>query len=106
MKSGWGILGVLMLMGFSALAQERMPQVDRREHRQLVRIRQGLANGDLTRREAFQLMASQRHIRHAERRAKADGCITNAERFRLRQAQARSNREIFRQRHDRLGRLN
>ncbi|MBL7848197.1 MAG: hypothetical protein JNL40_12060 [Cyclobacteriaceae bacterium] len=106
MKRGWGMLSVLILIGFSAIAQERMPQVDRREHRQLVRIRQGLVNGDLNRREAFQLLASQRHIRQVERRAKADGCITNAERLRLHRAQARSNREIFRQRHDRQGRLN
>lgn len=95
------MLAVLMAMSFSALAQETMPRVDQRQAHQRARIRQGWANGDLTRRETARLMVAQRHIRRTECLAKADGQVTPGERVRMHRMQQRAHREIYRQRHDR-----
>ena len=106
MKKGLGILLVLMAMAVGAVAQDQAPRVDQRQDNQRARIRQGWVNGDLTRREAARLVATQRTIRRGERLAKSDGQVTPVERVRLHRMQQRANREIYRQRHDRQSRLN
>lgn len=106
MKKGWGILIVLLAMTFGAMGQEGAPRVDRRQHQQLARIRHGLATGDLTRREAYRLLKQQQHIRRREHLAKADDRVTRRERMNLHRTQARANRHIYFQRHDRQSRLN
>lgn len=106
MKKGLGIMVVLMAMAVGAVAQDQTPRVDQRQDNQRARIRQGWANGDLTRREAARLMAAQRMIRRGECFARSDGRVTAAERVHLRRLQARASREIYRQRHDRQSRLN
>lgn len=80
-------------------AQET-PKVDERQQNQHSRIREGVHSGELNRREARRLRHEQRHIRKAERRAKADGTVTRAERERLERKQNRASRDIRRQKHD------
>jgi len=76
------------------------PRVDQREHNQHARIRQGVASGELTRREAAHAVHDQRHIRRAERRVKADGHVTRRERARLHHQQNHASRELRRNKHD------
>ncbi|MNC98700.1 hypothetical protein D3C83_167440 [compost metagenome] len=76
------------------------------ERHQLIRIRQGLATGDLTCQEASRLLANHRIIRRAEFTARADGRIDRREQRRIHRMQVRAKQRIYFQRHDRQGRLN
>jgi hypothetical protein len=76
-------------------------RIDARQARQSNRIRNGVASGDLTRREASALRSEQRGIRRMERHARADGVVTPRESRRLERAQDRASRHINQQRHDR-----
>lgn len=106
-------LAATLACGF-AQAQERSyggrsassgDRVDARQARQTDRIRSGMANGDLTRREASALRSEQRGIRQMERHARADGVVTPRESRRLEHAQDRASRHISQQRHDRQQRF-
>lgn len=81
---------------FVSKAQEQTPRVDGRQQIQEERIQQGRASGELTHRETALLRKEQRHIHRAERRAKADGDVTRAERRKLDRKQDRSSRHILR----------
>lgn len=76
------------------------PGVDARQQRQEARIEQGVASGQLTRREAHRLQREQRGIARAEAHAKADGTVTRAERHRLHHRQDHASRHIRRNKHD------
>ena len=67
---------------------------------QAKRIRHGVNNGSLTRREARRLGRQQKRIRQNRRRAAADGEITKKEAARLRLQQAKASRQIYKQKHD------
>jgi hypothetical protein len=83
------------------LSGQNTPSIDRRERRQSRRIRHGVRNGSLTRREARHLGAQQARIRRHERRAKADGTVTARERARIQRQENRANRNIYRKKHNR-----
>lgn len=106
MKKIFGIALIMALMSMNSFGQDATPRVDHRQHMQHARIREGMATGDLTRREVSRLRAEQRHIRRTERRAKADGQVTVSERRRLHSEQQRAHRDIRRQKHDRQSRVN
>lgn len=96
---------VLTLAGATAAqaqpaAATDTPRIDARQARQQARIQAGVADGSLTRAEAHHLQRQQRHIRHAERHAKADGVVTAQERQRLTAMQNHASRSIKRQKHD------
>lgn len=94
-------IALLSLAGVTAAqASPDTPQVDARQARHQARIAAGVADGSLTRTEAHQLRHQQRHIRQAERLAKADGTVTAEERHGLHCMQNRASRNIHRQRHD------
>ena len=97
---------MLILLAGAALAETNAatststPRIDRREARQHARIQQGVKSGELTRPEARNLRHGQRHIRRMERRAKADGTVTQAERARITRAQNHESRKIYRKKHN------
>ncbi len=104
-RSLFSAAAVALLLAGTAHAQApagpaATPQVDARQARQQARIAEGVADGSLTHREARHLQQQQRHIRHAERAAKADGVVTAHERRRLMALQDHASRSIHRQRHD------
>lgn len=76
------------------------PGVNQRQENQRERIQHGVASGELTRRETAHAVQDQRHIRRAERRAKADGEVTGGERARLHHKQNKASRELRRNTHD------
>jgi hypothetical protein len=88
------------VLGMSAVGLAQAPFYDRREHRQRARIRHGIRAGEITRREAVRLRASQGVIRAYERRAERDGRLTRRERNHLDRLLDRSSRRIYRQSHD------
>ena len=84
----------------AALADTGTPRLDRREHRQADRIRQGVRSGELTRPETRRLVAGEARLRFHEARAKQDGEVTRAERARLQAEANRMSARIYRQKHD------
>lgn len=76
------------------------PGIDRREHREMERIRQGIRSGALTREEAKRLLDEQRAIRREEREYKSDGVLTRDERKDLLQDLNAVNQHIYNETHD------
>ena len=64
-------------------------------------IERGVRNGSLTAAEAAQLRAEQARIAEMERKAKADGNVTRAERADIRKAQQQAEQHIWEESHDR-----
>ena len=81
-------------------AAQSTPTVDARQKAQRARIHDGVESGEVTGKEAARLRAEQRHVRRAERRAKADGQVTPAERAKLHRKQNKVSRDIRRQKND------
>ena len=69
--------------------------IDRRQADQAREIERGHRNGSLTDREYNALKAEQARISELERRAKADGVVTEQERRQLRAAQQAADRHII-----------
>ena len=78
----------------------KTPVAAAREKHQDKRIDRGVAQGDLTKREARRLKMEQRAIDHKQRKAKADGVVTPEEQARINKMQDRAGKDIARQRHD------
>lgn len=95
-------LAALMLgaVTLPAFAQANTPRIDKRQINQDRRIDQGVASGELTKREATRLDRGQDRIENLEDKAKSDGVVTRRERARLHQAQNVESRRIYRQKHD------
>ena len=94
-------IALLSLAGITAAqAATDTPRVDARQARQEARIADGVASGALTKAETRHLQHQQRHVRQAERHAKADGTVTAQERHRLAKLQNHTSRSIHRQKHD------
>ena len=98
-------LSAVFILGLGVAAFANTPYIDRREHREQQRIRQGIHSGELTRREARRLEAEQGRIRGYEWYAKSDGHVSRAERRHLDRMLDRSSRDIYRQKHDGQDRL-
>jgi hypothetical protein len=94
-------LSVLVLgTAFAGIACADTPVVNERQSVQRERIDEGVASGELTRREAAGLRAQQAHVRQEEREAKADGVVTRRERRHLQRELDRSSATIHDQKHD------
>lgn len=91
----------LSLFACAAFAQTPTPRIDARQAKQEARIDQGVASGELTRRETARLDAQQHRIDRVENRAKADGTLTAAEKAKLAHLQNQASHDIKRQKHDR-----
>lgn len=90
----------LVVAALGATAFAGTPGLDRREHNQAARIRQGVQSGELTRPETRRLAAGEARLHANEARAKADGQVTAAERARLQAEANRMSKRIYRQKHD------
>lgn len=77
------------------------PRIDERQGNQESRIQQGVASGELNKREAARLERGQAHVQRMENRATADGVVTGRERARVEHAQDVQSGRIARQKHDR-----
>lgn len=88
-------------LGVSASAGVRTPRANNREQNQRQRIGEGVRSGELTRAEASRLAAQQAAIRVNEARYRSDGYVSPSERARLNRQLNRTNRNIYRQKHDR-----
>jgi len=78
----------------------RDPGVNRRQHVQGDRIRQGVRTGELTGPETRGLVQQRRGIRQDERLYKSDGALTRPERRDLHGQLNGLSRDIYAQKHD------
>lgn len=90
------LAAMLLIFSITVKAQTQAPRADARQNVQRARIHEGRKDDDLTRREASLLNKEQRHIRRAERRAKADGEVTAHEKAKVERKQDRASRHIRR----------
>jgi Ni/Co efflux regulator RcnB len=91
------ILGTALSAG--TIATANAATINRREHHEQVRIRQGIKSGELSRKEAARLEKEQAKIRVDERFARKNG-VTPKERARLEKELNRASKDIHRQKHD------
>ena len=96
------LLGILLFMTILTTSAQttETPVVDKREKVQRARIRDGVASGELTRKETFKARQDQRQVRRTERRAKADGEVTGKEKARIQRKQNKASRDLRRNKHD------
>lgn len=76
------------------------PRIDQRQANQEKRIDQGVASGELNKREAARLEKGQARVNRMENKAKADGVVTKKEKGALHHAQDKQSKRIHRQKHD------
>ena len=95
------LMFVLALVLISTVAVADTPVVDARQENQDERIDQGVASGELTKREEHRLDAQQERIDNKEERFKSDGVVTKGERARLKRSENRASHNIAKQKHDR-----
>lgn len=102
-KAVYRLLGAALafLPAAAALAQVGItPGMDKRESTQSSRIDQQTAAGNLNSREANRMERHQKGIDKMKEKAGADGTVSADERAKIRDAQRRQNRAIYRQSHD------
>ena len=71
-----------------------------RNVKQDYRIDQGVQSGALTPEEAAKRRQEQKHISHVEKKAKADGVVSDAEKAKIEALQDRANANIYLDKHD------
>jgi opacity protein-like surface antigen len=94
------VTAMTLLMTGMAYAETETPVIDQRQANQEQRIDQGVASGQLNKREVNRLNKQQKHINKVEGRAKSDGVVTKKERARINKTQNRASRHLAREKHD------
>lgn len=74
--------------------------INDRQERQQERINHGIANGELTGREAARMQRQQNKIDRKEQAYRSDGVLTKRERIDLRTDLNQTSRRIYKQKHD------
>jgi hypothetical protein len=90
----------LLVVAGMASAQAQAPVANGREQNQRTRIRQGVASGELNRREAARMRGREAGLTAEKRAVRADGVVTSTERRDLRQTENQNSRAIYHQKHD------
>lgn len=97
-----GILPLVGLLSMPAIADRdyRENRFEQRIDRQHDRIRHGIRNGELTRKEAKKLRRENRHIAKLERKFTRDGRLDRNERRTLRRELDQASRKIRKLKHN------
>lgn len=76
-------------------------RVNHRQTRQQLRINEGIAGGELTKKETLRLQNQQRKLANAEQRMRQSGDgLTVKEHIKLEKAQDQMSQNIYNQKHD------
>jgi hypothetical protein len=100
MKTTIALLAFIAFAGIIHVQAQTTPVVDQRQSNQRQRIQQGIANGELTRRETADARQNQRKVRRTERRAKADGTVTANEHAQIHHKQNKASRQLRKNKQD------
>ena len=99
MKTRYFVLAITIAALMNSYAATAA-SINGREHSQRADIKEGLADGSLTGREAKHLSQEQARLERREQAFKSDDVITARERARMQASLNRSRSHIYRQRHD------
>ena len=94
------VLVTLIAFTAPAWAGTNDPGVNKRQHRQKNRIKQGVKSGELTKEEAQSLRGEQKAIHMKEKAFKSDGTLTKDERKDLHQDLNQSSQRIHEEKHN------
>ncbi len=95
------ILGIAMIIATPVWAQRYDGSLDQRLDRQAAWIDQGIRTGALTPHEARRLTKKHARLVREAARFEADGSLTHQERHRLEHKLRQTDRQIYRELHDR-----
>jgi hypothetical protein len=105
MKRMFSILIALSISTvFAAVSLAQTPVIKARQKHQQKRIFQGINSGELTRKETLKLEKEQFKIQKEKKAARADGVVTNKERFGILKDQFKASNHIFRAKHNKKDR--
>ena len=96
----FAVTAIALLVTGMAYAEAETRVSDQRQTNQEQRVDQGVASGQLNKREANRLNKQQKHINRVEGRAKSDGVVTKKEQARINKKQNRASRHLAREKHD------
>ncbi len=91
----FAILG-LSVISFAQEGENKPPNINERQQNQRERIKDGVQDGDIKKKELARLAKEQAHIRQQERRFRSDGEFTRIERARVQRNLNQSSRHIRR----------
>ena len=94
------VVGTLVAFTVPVHAGTDDPGVNKRQHRQKDRIKQGVRSGELSKEEAKSLRGEHKAIREKEQAYKSDGNLTKDERKELHQELNESSKHIAEEKHD------
>jgi hypothetical protein len=89
-------VGCLALVSFAQEGDKHPPNINQRQENQKDRIKDGVKDGDINKKELGRLALEQRQIRRKEERFKSDGDFTKGERARVQRQLGQSSRHITR----------
>ena len=95
---------VLMAAAMLVPAYGQNGPLKQREKNQKARIKEGVKDGSVTRREAKQLREEQKDIRQDVKDARADGVVTGKEAAKITREQNKASRDIYKQKNDKQNR--
>ena len=94
------VAALIVAISTPVLAEPQSPGIDKREHNQKERIKQGVESGELTKKETRRLRHEQKRIKAKEAAMKSDGTLTKGERKELHQDLNKASEHIADQKHD------
>ena len=97
-------LVVLMAAALLVPAYGQTGPLKERQENQKDRIKAGIKDGSITRREAKELKQDQKEIRQDIKDARSDGKVTGKEAAKITREQNKASRDIFKQKNDKQNR--
>lgn len=94
------VAGLFLSIALSGATTISEAGINDRQDRQQKRINHGIATGELTAKEAVRMQRQQNRIDHKEKRYRSEGLLTKRERIDLHTDLNKTNRRIYRQKHD------
>lgn len=90
------VIGGMTAVSFAQEGENKPPNINERQQNQRERIKDGVQDGDIKKKELARLAREQQQIRQQERRFKSDGEFTRVERARVQRNLNQSSRHIRR----------
>ncbi|MCG8673279.1 MAG: hypothetical protein MI867_28075 [Pseudomonadales bacterium] len=91
---------LILTLALIVAATQTYAGINDRQAKQQARINHGIANGELTHREAARMQRQQNKIDRKEQAYRSDGVLTKRERIDLQTDLNQTSKRIYRQKHD------
>ena len=91
---------IFLFVGTYNVNAQRTLKLTKTQIKQQKKIKAGVQNKELTKRETKQLVKQQRNIQATKKAAKADGQVSRRERAQIRRKQKNANANIYLKKHN------